>query len=340
MESPANSMSVQNHSDPVLADASPHLQFHSSALATFGANDADIKGAGSEEPRAKNFVQNSDVDEHEESEELLYRDEPEEEEDFDPSQCLFCNQITSDLDANLAHMLKTHGFLIGDKERLVVDVETLLAYFHFIIFGYFECLYCGTQRNNTQAAQQHMRGKGHCKFDVPSEDSELRDFYESAPGDKDDDDTGKRLKRLALHLMQPDDARLPSGKPRKPRLRGSRLGNKNTDPQLEAIPIPTTASQSTSDSIPNQPGSSAVLITRSEKREFRLTNQLGHLRADDRRSLMHLPTSQQRALLTTHKKQMEKARRAERAYQSRMEQVGNKTLMKHFVNDVPGRLNG
>jgi len=49
---------------------------------------------------------------------------------------------------------------------------------------------------------------------------------------------------------------------------------------------------------------------------------------------------QQRALLATQKKQVEKAKKAERRYQSRVEGMGNKSLMKHFVPDTPGRLNG
>lgn len=82
-----------------------------------------------------------------------------------------------------------------------------------------------------------------------------------------------------------------------------------------------------------------ALMTISEKRDANLGSQLVHVRADDRRSLIHLPVSQQRALFATHKKQEEGARRAERTLQSRMELMGNKTLMKHYVSDVPGRSN-
>jgi pre-60S factor REI1 len=55
---------------------------------------------------------------------------------------------------------------------------------------------------------------------------------------------------------------------------------------------------------------------------------------------MHMTSSQQRALLSTQKKQMEKARKIERTMQSRVEGMGKKALMKHFVPDTPGRLNG
>jgi pre-60S factor REI1 len=111
---------------------------------------------------------------------------------------LFCNHINSSLDDNLTHMLKMHGLFIPDKDRLVLDAETLIAYFHLIIFGYLECLYCGTQRNSAEAAQQHMIGKAHCKFDISSEDSEFRHFYDFDSSHEDDEveeDAGTSTKR-------------------------------------------------------------------------------------------------------------------------------------------------
>lgn len=74
-------------------------------------------------------------------------------------------------------MLQSHGLFIPDRNRLVIDEVTLVKYSHLIIFGYFECLYCGSERSSAQATQQHMIGKGHCKIDVYRENSEFRDFY-------------------------------------------------------------------------------------------------------------------------------------------------------------------
>jgi hypothetical protein len=39
-------------------------------------------------------------------------------------------------------------------------------------------------------------------------------------------------------------------------------------------------------------------------------------------------------------KQLSNAKRAERRTRIRLEAKGNKTFMKHFKPDVPGRLNG
>lgn len=97
--------------------------------------------------------------------------------EFDESQCLFCNRSSSDLDSNLGHMSKIHGLHIVTS-NLLVDVGSLLAYFHLVISSYHECLYCGTQRNTRQAVQQHMVAKGHCKYDLTAKDAEFRDFYD------------------------------------------------------------------------------------------------------------------------------------------------------------------
>ncbi|KAK6079650.1 hypothetical protein SCUP515_03906 [Seiridium cupressi] len=109
---------------------------------------------------------------------------------FSPAQCLFCASSSADLEANLEHMLQKHGLFIPDTSRLVVDLETLVKYFHLVIYGYFECLFCGSQRHSAEAARQHMTGKGHCKIDILREDSEFRDFYDfdSDDGSSDNSD--------------------------------------------------------------------------------------------------------------------------------------------------------
>lgn len=241
--------------------------------------------------------------------------------EFDDSQCLFCNQTSPDLDKNLVHMSKTHGLHV-DSSNLLVDVGTLLAYFHLIISGYYECLYCGTQRNTREAVQQHMMAKGHCKYDIMDLDSELRDFYEVPSSDAKEE----------LHLRFSDDPQLPSQarmrkqRPLKrsdrhsPTLTASRLyqAPPNPPPQLHTDTDPISNAAPTPSHAPGE------LSTRAQKQEYTLNNQLAQLRAGDRRSLLHLPASQQRALLATHHKQMEKARRTEQTQRGHLETAGNK----------------
>lgn len=257
-------------------------------------------------------------------------------EDFDPSQCLFCSRASSSLDESLVHMGKMHGMFIPDKYRLVVDVETLVKYLHLVISVYFECLHCGTRRSSAQAAKQHMVAKAHCRFDITDEDSDVRDFYNfsSCEQNTDDEVAGLPVAQWTPLSVQPGETslRLPSGKilshrfPRMPRQHClNRL--EATSPELDLIPSSSTHT------ISNTP-------TNAEARNLASTGQLATLRAHDRRSLMHLPISQQRSLLTTQKKEADKARRTEQASEARVSRKGNKTLMKHFVADVPGRKNG
>lgn len=321
-----------------------------------------------------------------------------EETEFDPGRCQFCNRFNTGLDENLEHMRKAHGLFIPDRDHLVVDVETLLAYIHLIIFGYRECLHCGVQRGTVGAVQQHMMAKSHCKFDLQDSDSEFRDFYnfESGVGDeerkqgegsgeavKEDTESGEpgsrakygeteqdieldseSAKATGSQFIQVDDMtiRLPSGKLISNGLsRNSKSMAARTSPNRRS-PKPGLATwketsggpQSELDSsIPTQPGlnptsssssaaaTASVAMTKSEKRNLAFaTGQLAKLRAEDRRSLANLSVPQLRALLSKQKRQIDKAMRAERAMQGRVQTMGNKTLMMHFVSDVPGRFNG
>lgn len=247
--------------------------------------------------------------------------------EFDESQCLFCNQTNPDLDQNLVHMSKAHGLHV-DPAHLLVDVGTLLAYFHLVISGHYECLYCGTQRNTRQAVQQHMMAKGHCKYDITDEDSELRDFYELPSADANEE-----LRQNLLAMRFSDDPQLPSQarsrKPRSSKRSDRHSPNITASPLDEALPTPTPQThpdaESSSNAVEGPSHSLGELSTRALKQAYMLDNQLAHLRADDRRSLLHLPVSQQRALLATHHRQMEKARRTEQIKRGHLETAGNKT---------------
>lgn len=61
--------------------------------------------------------------------------------EYELNECFFCNEMSSDIESNLEHMLKMHGFFIPEAEYLV-NVEGLLKYignrvyyFIFILFN-------------------------------------------------------------------------------------------------------------------------------------------------------------------------------------------------------------
>ncbi|KAL8364860.1 hypothetical protein RB595_003911 [Gaeumannomyces hyphopodioides] len=277
---------------------------------------------------------------------------------FHKEQCLFCNRFTDGLDANVAHMQTAHGLFIADRERLAVDLETLIAYLHLVIAGYNECICCGTQRNTTQAVQQHMVGKGHCKFDIEMPDSEYADFYTFSGSDTgseegEDEDyapTSTRLKAESLSVQDDEGSlRLPSGrtvsnrslqqtKPRRKPLRSSphvekerlEVAKATSDTRTRQA-APTASPESAAAA---QTGSSGLALTRAERREHNFNKQLASLRASDAGALAHLSDSEKRAVLATQQQQLEKEARAEQRYRTRLEGLGNKFLMGHFVKDA------
>ncbi|KAH6653297.1 C2H2 type zinc-finger-domain-containing protein, partial [Truncatella angustata] len=268
---------------------------------------------------------------------------------FFPERCLFCNKNSDDFQINMLHMKTAHGLFIPDKDNLLVELEVLIEYLHLVIHGYNECICCGTQRNSTLAVQQHMVGKSHCRFDIAGEESEFADFWdlsraESGSDDSDEEESttkeGGRRKGPgdAIHL-DGDSLRLPSGK-LVSKHSISQQYQRRAEAQKHKAAIEGRRETTTQ---PKDPTSSTALIasstgghkrpTKSEKREQAFTTQLSRLSDNDRKSLMHLPASEQRSVLSTQKKQEEKVKRAERRYQSRVEGLGNKTLQAHFRPD-------
>lgn len=249
------------------------------------------------------------------------------DDEFEESRCLFCDQSSTDLEHNLEHMSRIHGLHIVTA-NLLVDVGSLLHYFHLVVSCYHECLFCGTQRNTHQAAQQHMIAKGHCKYDLTAKDAEFREFYDLSSLESEEN---SRRSLLATRLS--DSAQVAAyekaTKPRDPKRSNKHSLDRTLSPaeQASTSSSPTSESQSDSDtsSDDNQGAFKPLseLSIRAQKRLHIVDTQLSKLRANDRKSLMHLPVSQQRALLETHHKQMEKARRSEQTQRGNLESAGN-----------------
>jgi pre-60S factor REI1 len=246
--------------------------------------------------------------------------------EFIPEECLFCNQTSKDFDENLSHMHHTHSLMVPFQSSLAVDLQTLIWFLHMVIFTYRECICCGKRRRTIEAVQQHMTSMGHCRFSVTDE---MRGFY-------DMDSLGQQIAENRSH---PDDRtlRLPSGKLLAHRsyvdpTSKSRLREKpeSSASSLSAVPV----------SQQSEPGPQA--LTKRDRKEQALTTQLAHLRTGDQMSLMHLPESQQRSLLVAHKKELDKAKRAERRKRSRMDHVGNMTAVhtNYYKQEVPVYMGG
>lgn len=243
--------------------------------------------------------------------------------EFDESQCLFCTHTSQDLDLNMSHMSQTHGLHV-DPTNLIADTEALLSYLHLVIFKYHECLYCGTQRSSTLAVQQHMRAKGHCKYDIAGKDLGLNEFFDipSIAGD--------RLQQHGTIMRTLDGSEARSRGVQRKKKASKRterpcpdiLTSSDQPPSISNTQ-PPAGTERDPDFFRTSSRSLAELRTRRLKQEYTLNNQLAQLRASDRKSFSHLPASEQRALLLTHHKQTENAKRSEQKYKGHLESAGN-----------------
>jgi pre-60S factor REI1 len=254
-------------------------------------------------------------------------------------------------------MQKSHGLFVPYEQHLVVDLETLFAYLHLVIFGYRECIQCGTERATVQAVQQHMTGKGHCKFDIAEQDSEFAEFYDfSEPEDEAESDIeghgdernqaeiATRSKRKPL-LADEDSIRLPSGKiiSRQtsaqvgPSFTQLRRRTRTSASQLEySLVEPNDVDESDKEELASEDIRDTRLLSKREKRErARVAYQLTSMSANDRNSLVHLSASQQRSILATQHRHEETVQKEERRRQTRIERKGNKNLYAYWATETP-----
>eukprot|EP01117_Protostelium_nocturnum_P002785 TRINITY_DN13708_c0_g1_i1.p1 TRINITY_DN13708_c0_g1~~TRINITY_DN13708_c0_g1_i1.p1 ORF type:complete len:404 (-),score=121.88 TRINITY_DN13708_c0_g1_i1:76-1287(-) len=100
---------------------------------------------------------------------------------FTENTCLFCNIESEDIEGNVDHMTKIHGFFIPDLEYLT-DLKGLIHYLGQKIFIGNDCLYCngkGKGFHTAESVQGHMRDMFHCKILYDDEtEAEFDDFYD------------------------------------------------------------------------------------------------------------------------------------------------------------------
>ncbi|KAJ8024534.1 hypothetical protein HOLleu_34467 [Holothuria leucospilota] len=121
-----------------------------------------------------------------------------EDEPIPITNCLFCSHVSDSLEGNVDHMTVEHSFFIPHIDYLI-DPEGLFEYLGEKVGSGLMCLWCNDKGKtffSVEAAQMHMRDKGHCKIqyegDAAYEYSDFYDFRSSYPdyeeGDTADDD--------------------------------------------------------------------------------------------------------------------------------------------------------
>lgn len=229
-------------------------------------------------------------------------------------------------------MASAHSFVVPYQASLVVDVATLVWYLHLVVYTYHECVACGSRRRSAEAARQHMRGKGHCRFDTAN--PEMRDFYDHDALDA----------RLGVTLAQPDEGtlRLASGKliTQRGAAQSSGPGSSSSGSGNRARRRLEHRKEEEKEEAGEEGGGETAVAVRSGEQQIQLdqtdrrmataAKQMAQLSVRDQQALAHLAPHEQRRELTIRKKQLDRARRAAWRSQTALERKGNKTLMKTY----------
>ncbi|EGX87763.1 pre-60S factor REI1, putative [Cordyceps militaris CM01] len=251
---------------------------------------------------------------------------------FVAEQCLFCDVQSADLDANLIHMASTHSFVVPYQAELAVELETLVWYLQLVIYTYHECIACGSRRRSAAAAQQHMQSKGHCHFDMAN--PEMREFYDVSALDA----------RLVSGLAGPDEGtmQLASGKLIAQRgADGAPSGAGNGGTRRKRLERGQLKEAETALAIRGSDEQRQVMLDGANMGlTKKAARQMAQLSVRDQQALAHLPPREQRRELARYRKQANQALRANWQQLSRLGRNGNKTLMKNYKAQGPGRRNG
>jgi pre-60S factor REI1 len=229
---------------------------------------------------------------------------------FHVTECIICDQISSDLEANLWHMSKTHGLHV-DVANLVVQTTTLLARLYTIVSRHHRCLKCHKQCRSKRAAQQHMVSKEHCMFSLTSD--ALAGMF--------------ALDSINMTPLRP----LITGQTSTERLNRdlherSSVISASSISLIEDLDPPfatTVQAYDEQDSSAQRSSLSGTLSARSLKQTQKLDKQHSRLRVADQHMLSHLPAAQQRALLLTQLGQLGRMQQDARKQHAHLGTAGN-----------------
>ncbi|KAH8549515.1 C2H2 type zinc-finger-domain-containing protein [Umbelopsis sp. PMI_123] len=112
---------------------------------------------------------------HSQASRIEHIDDPEKD-------CLFCRHHALEIEENLKHMEKAHGFFVPDPDYLK-DTSGLLHHLTNKLVQEHLCLYCngrGREYRSLEAVRAHMIDCGHCKvsFETIGDLEEVIEFYD------------------------------------------------------------------------------------------------------------------------------------------------------------------
>uniref|UniRef100_F7B6W8 C2H2-type domain-containing protein n=1 Tax=Ciona intestinalis TaxID=7719 RepID=F7B6W8_CIOIN len=134
------------------------------------------------------------------------------------TECLFCCRKSTNVENNVTHMSRAHGFFVPELQYLT-NLEGLLSYLGEKVGVGNVCLWCNERGHafySLQAVQTHMRDKGHMKMlsdgDASLEYADFYDFSSSYPDFNPDVEEDEELPQVASDADEEDsELVLPSG---------------------------------------------------------------------------------------------------------------------------------
>ncbi|CZS94971.1 uncharacterized protein RCO7_14343 [Rhynchosporium graminicola] len=256
---------------------------------------------------------------------------------FSPDDCLFCTTISDSTSSHLAHMSRTHNFVIPDLDHLL-DIGSFLRYLSTITCTFHECLVCGIVEESMKALQVHMREEEHCRLELENDALELRDFWETDNGQEDnvsdgsEEGTGDALNEDGKIMCCNGELRLQSGKilgqrmkSRRPRT-GTSIAtesrSRSTSPAQQPIGAQNPNKNQASSPSYTEPSSSLLLPTQpllKPRNEHKIVPRPG-----TSTSLIGLSDVQQRALRATEMRIEKAETKAKKIYEAKVDRKGNK----------------
>ncbi|KAG2189423.1 hypothetical protein INT44_004565 [Umbelopsis vinacea] len=148
---------------------------------------------------------------HSQASRIEHIDEPDKD-------CLFCRHHALEMDDNLKHMEKAHGFFLPDPDYLK-DASGFLQHLTNKLVQEHLCLYCngrGREYRSLEAVRAHMLDSGHCKvsFETVGDLEEVIEFYDYdlsvIESDMDVDESTKTKSGQLAEIVETELV-LPSG---------------------------------------------------------------------------------------------------------------------------------
>lgn len=111
------------------------------------------------------------------SEDEYFKHKIEAAPEFDIGCDLFSRHRSVNLEENLAHMAREHGFYLPYLDYCV-DVAGLVHYLQQKVYIGNVALLTGRQFHSVEAVQAHMRSKGQCRFELEGNEDEFGEYYD------------------------------------------------------------------------------------------------------------------------------------------------------------------